>query len=247
MLRSWRLGGSRSSLAHLDRITAQSCRDLEPSSEKGAASRTSTPVGLRSARGYDSLDLRGRSARVLMGPHTNDHPTRGAKFPIGVPIAANVRGQLRIPPRSVLVRLSSMLRAGVPEASIDEDCDSRPAEHDVGSPSRRTQGRRVDRVSKALPVEDLANQQLAGSVAPLRCHHAAVHVTARRARRGCYDPRPHSSTFTSLQLHAREVRVDPVELLEHLEGVTPHVRGRQLETEPGLGVVVRLHRKPLQR
>ena len=60
-----------------------------------------------------------------------------------------------------------MLWATVPEATIDEDGDPRPAEHDVGASTQPHQRGVVHVVPKASPVKDSLDGHLGSRVS--RC------------------------------------------------------------------------------
>ena len=70
--------------------------------------------------------------RILVLPHPHDGPARLAQPAIGVCISGLVRLKLLPPPVLVRARHRAVIRAAVPEASVDEDGDPRPAEDEVG-------------------------------------------------------------------------------------------------------------------
>lgn len=77
-----------------------------------------------------------------------------------------------------------MLRAGMPEAAVDEDGESRPGEHDVAPPTGHPREGMIDTESQTLPVEQAAESDLWGGVPS----SLPRHPRGNRAT-GWWDPR----------------------------------------------------------
>ncbi len=94
-------------------------------------------------------------------PHAHRQPAVRAQVLVGVPVASGDAGQLHRPPRRVRSRQVQVDGAGVPEAPVDEECDPRPAQHDVGPAATvRPRGRGVDEVAQPPPVQFPPQRQL---------------------------------------------------------------------------------------
>lgn len=82
-------------------------------------------VPRRQATLPDVDDLRGRGGHVVVLPEPKDGPTSIPQVRIGAPVTTDVASELLLPPRGVVRGRGSVLRARVPEAAVDEDCDAR--------------------------------------------------------------------------------------------------------------------------
>jgi hypothetical protein len=75
-----------------------------------------------------------------------------------------------------------VLRASVPETTVDEDGDSLPPEEKVGAAPPVERQRCVDPVAKAAGVDETTDRQLALGVPPTGSEHPLPSF--RRTRRG---------------------------------------------------------------
>lgn len=94
------------------------------------------------------LDPAGRGIRVLVLPDSDDAPAAGPKGSVRIGVAGPVGNDLATPELRIGPRPGSVLRATVPEASVDEDSDSRPAKDDIGSTSSLWQRLCIDAVAQ---------------------------------------------------------------------------------------------------
>lgn len=78
---------------------------------------------------------------------------------IGLPVALDVALQLRHPVVGVRFRNGRVLRASVPEAAVDEDCDPQPSEHDVGTSAHSGDRGMVNAISQTSRVQDLTKSE----------------------------------------------------------------------------------------
>lgn len=101
---------------------------------RGAARRAACLLAIGSIF-HGSAHSRGGMVEVIMLPDTYGNPTRCFKHRDGLAITLHCSPQLRLPVPLVRRRLSAMLRAGVPEAGIDEDSDPGTGEHHIRSHS----------------------------------------------------------------------------------------------------------------
>lgn len=74
-----------------------------------------------------------------MLPDADYSPSSRVQLLICIPVALHIGCKLRDPPGSVGLRHGCMLRAAVPEASIDVYNDETPGEYDVGPPAQTRQ------------------------------------------------------------------------------------------------------------
>ncbi len=100
-------------------------RLAEPSINHGRSRSSPLP--------YGSLDDVRALDHCLVLPEPDDIPTCGPKGRVDGAVTLNVASELRLPVVEVDLRLPSVLRASVPEAAIDEHCDSLSLEGDVGA------------------------------------------------------------------------------------------------------------------
>ena len=68
-----------------------------------------------------------------------------------------------------------MLWAGMPEAAVDADGESRPGEHDVAPPTGHPRERMVHTESQVVPVEQPAESHLGSGVPPPLPRHPRGH------------------------------------------------------------------------
>src|SRR5699024_3363246 len=118
---------------------------------------------------------------VLVLPEPEDAPSCVGERACGPEIAFSVRNDLRPPIGDVGLRLHVMLRAAVPEAPVDEDCDPNAREDDVRSAPaiRRIRGE-VHAIAEAGCVQATTDLELDGGVsACVRAHRAASVLAAR--------------------------------------------------------------------
>jgi hypothetical protein len=72
---------------------------------------------------------------------------------VGLTVPLDVAGELGGPPGRVVGGSRLVLRASVPEAAVDEDCDLRPREKDVRPATRHAREGGVDAVSEPLMMQ----------------------------------------------------------------------------------------------
>ncbi|HEX6780870.1 MAG TPA: hypothetical protein VF125_02440 [Solirubrobacterales bacterium] len=71
--------------------------------------------------------------RILMLPEAEELPAIFRQRPIDGAVSFDVGLQLRLPEVAIFRGLRRMLRAGVPEASVDKNRDPRLGEHHIRS------------------------------------------------------------------------------------------------------------------
>lgn len=94
-----------------------------------------------------------------MFPESERCPACFAQHQVRFSVALSVAVQLRHPVLRIPLRRRRMLRASVPEAAVNEDCNSLLREHDV-SPASTTQGWEINSVSKAGRMQSPAHGKL---------------------------------------------------------------------------------------
>ena len=98
-------------------------------------------------------------------------------------ITLHVPAELRLPVGGVRTRSLSMFRAGVPEATVNEDCYATASEYDVRA--HATTGgcrRQVNAESPAATMQRRALATLRGGIAPTVCTHGGRGRGTRRLR-----------------------------------------------------------------
>src|SRR3954470_1209063 len=108
-----------------------------------------------------------------MLPDPHHLPTERGKMLVGGSVAALIHGQLPGPPVRVRSRTGRMLRADVPEATVDEDGYVRAGESYVHRPPRHARDRHGHAISKSHGVQQLANGYLGLGVSPALAAHPA--------------------------------------------------------------------------
>jgi hypothetical protein len=71
-----------------------------------------------------------------MLPETEHRPPNPFQARVSVPVTLYVRLDFVPPPLGVRLRPSSVLRAAMPETAIDENCDARAHECQIGAAAR---------------------------------------------------------------------------------------------------------------
>lgn len=87
-----------------------------------------------------------------MGPVPEDEPAGGTETTVCVDVTSAIRADLRVPVRGVGLDLMTVLRASVPEASVDEDRNPAPGEDQVRSAWQGGKWPGVDSVPQAGSV-----------------------------------------------------------------------------------------------
>lgn len=90
---------------------------------------------------------------VFVLPHANHVPAGGLEEAVDPPIPLDIRRELGRPPRPIVRGDGCVLRAAVPETTVDEDSDLRWPENDVGSASQVGQRGLVDSKSKTSSMQ----------------------------------------------------------------------------------------------
>lgn len=135
----------------------------------------------RSSSGKQMRDSAGYCFHVLVGPYPYREPTSGSKLTRSVEISLSIRFDLCAPPLSVLLRPSSVDRAAMPEAPVNEDRNSRSIENDVCTTTtlERTD---IDPIAHAQPRQFAAKGNFTRRVAPPCEFHSTTHVRRRGPR-----------------------------------------------------------------
>jgi hypothetical protein len=77
--------------------------------------------------------FRCRSAQILVFPEADNHPAEAEHLGVRISISSNVGLDLLSPVCRVRLRSGVVLRAAMPEASVDEDRKLLAREHNVGA------------------------------------------------------------------------------------------------------------------
>lgn len=121
-----------------------------------------------------------------MLPIPSDVPALIAKFLVRFAVAFFVSRELGSPVVSIQLRKRGVLRAPVPEASIDEDSQARSREDDVSPATLVATRREVDSVPESSGKKGTADYHLGACItAPIRPHRAGDPGVAG-PRNGCH-------------------------------------------------------------
>lgn len=130
-----------------------------------------------------------------MLPDTGYDPAHLPKPSISVAVPFCIAQDLGPPPLGVGLWPRGVMWASVPEASVNEHCESVAREDDVASSPQPWQ-RVIDTVPMTSPVESLTQGKLTGGVAPLRSTHPRPRFRVRRWRRRPSLPHTRKSKWT---------------------------------------------------
>ena len=117
-----------------------------PEPRSGALRQASTFVDYR-------LDAPSRLDRVLVFPYPDTQPTGLREPPVGVPVALPVALHFVRPELGVGRGNGVMFGTAVPEASVQENSDLGPGEHEVGRPSDLLERPNAHPVAQAQSVD----------------------------------------------------------------------------------------------
>lgn len=116
-----------------------------------------------------------------MSPVPKDEPAGSTETTVCVDITSAIRADLRVPVRRIGLDLMTVLRAGVPEASIDEDRHPAPGEDQIRSAWQRLKWPGMNSVPQAGTVNESPDRNLGASVARADGSHVGA------PRRGGHD------------------------------------------------------------
>ena len=115
--------------------------------------------------------------RVLVLPGAHDPPACRRKRLVYCPIALYVAGEFGRPVVGIGTRRVAVLRAAVPKAPVDEDCQAGAGEDDIRThKSLRRADRIVDAVAEARVMEHAAQRHLGASVTPAVATHPVADL-----------------------------------------------------------------------
>jgi hypothetical protein len=129
---------------------------------------------------HDLMNSKSGVSWVLVLPDPKADPASFRQTRIGVFVAFPGRGHLRCPELSVPHRDCVVLRAPVPEATIEEDRDAGPRKYQVSSSSELLEWSHGDSVTKAKCVHCRTQGHLRFCVPAL----VGLHARADAGRRG---------------------------------------------------------------
>lgn len=138
--------------------------------------------GDRRATGPDTprhLDSVSCHPHVLVFPDPQNQPVQVSQSPVIASVPLPVGRDLCAPPLGIGFRGDRVLGTAVPEASVDLNCDLRPAKNDVGS-SRKTTN--VDTVSEATSMQLRPKISLGASSCRRQVRHERGDLLRRRRR-----------------------------------------------------------------
>lgn len=119
------------------------------------------------------LNRIGSCQEVLVLPEPQNSPPLCAQPVVGVGITGLVASQFLLPPGAVVLGVRAVLRAPVPEASVDKHCHSRSREEKICSPAWDDWQRGIHPVTQASAVDFTANSQLRRGVPARIAGHPA--------------------------------------------------------------------------
>ena len=126
-------------------------------SVQGATSAIGSDSGpARPASNQSALDPPRRLFNILVLPDPQHPPPCRTQRGIRQPISLDVSIKLRLPPRGVRLWKGLMVRAPMPETSVDEHRQARRHEDDVGPRSWDAVDTTVNPESQTLPVKSRA-------------------------------------------------------------------------------------------
>lgn len=111
---------------------------------------------------------------ILMLPVTKHRPTFSAQCECGLEIARAIAGQLWLPVVGIGPWSGAVLRARMPKAPIDENCDPPSCEQDISSGPHYWRGAGIDQVSESGRVEEPTDPQLRFCVARTVATHGPL-------------------------------------------------------------------------
>jgi hypothetical protein len=120
--------------------------------DTGASAANSQAGALRlcGAAGVESpADPFCASLADLMFPDPDDRPAGGSQPAVRVSVTLDVPLDLAAPPRRIVPRPGDVVRASMPEASVDEDGDFQPSKHHVGLPIQAGDRRAIRRETES--------------------------------------------------------------------------------------------------
>lgn len=120
--------------------------------------------------------------RILVLPESQNGPAEGVQMLVGSSIPLDVPTKFLGPPLSIRLRNAQMLRAGVPEATIDEDRDLGRTEHHVRTSPAHSGQRSVHAITESTSMSLLAEQHLRRGIAAWSAAHALRHLGTRSRR-----------------------------------------------------------------
>lgn len=129
------------------------------------------------------LDLGRHERGLFVFPESTHCPTRRCQLAVVAAVAFHVGQELRPPPVPVGRWCRGMLRAGVPEAAVQEHSDALAAENDVRTSSRHRRNRQIDAVAQTSGVQQPPDADLERGVPLPRVPHPPPHRGRTRNRR----------------------------------------------------------------
>lgn len=118
-----------------------------------------------------------------MLPETQHDPTLLLKDDSSAFVSSPIRLELLSPPSTVPLRKRSVDGAAMPETTVDEDCDPCLLEDDVRPGAHPGNRLTIDSITQTPSVNDLAECNLRGRVAPPRALHPPPHGGGRWQRK----------------------------------------------------------------
>lgn len=118
--------------------------------------------------------------RVFVFPDAQDHPALGFQHFGGIYVAIPVALDLPVPPVAVRGWASPVLRAPVPEASIDKDCQLRAREGDINLSTPIAGYRQLYAVSESSSMKARSQGKLGRGVPTSKCRHLGAESAAGR-------------------------------------------------------------------
>ena len=140
--------------------------------------------GWRAPRVEDGLHAIGSSADLLVLPDPDHQPPGNTQPLVCVAVAGDVACELGGPPVLVRLRVCRMYRASMPEAAVDEHCDSRAGEGNVGAP----------------PTQSIDVEPVVDTEPPTAAVEFPAQSPLRRGARACL-PRHASADVRTARLH----------------------------------------------
>jgi hypothetical protein len=125
---------------------------------------------------YGREDAFSRQMDILVLPDPNRLPTGVSQALIGVGIASPITRHFVGPILAIPDSRGVMFGAAMPEAPVEEDCDFRPTEDQVGRAAESWKGSSGDSISEPESMDRSAKRELGGCVTALVRLHARAHT-----------------------------------------------------------------------
>src|SRR5947208_506274 len=134
--------------------------------------RYRTPLGHSVA--YELGDAPGSLSGILVLPDPHHRPSSLRQLSVCILVSSAVRSDLFSPPLGIALRPSTVLRASVPKAAIDENCDTGGREDNVHRATDSRDNLPANQVAEAESMQRGTQGELSRRVPLRRVLHAPL-------------------------------------------------------------------------